>query len=74
VHWAAILASAMGFMDRINISLAMPVLREDLGSMLAEVQWISNAHLRLVLRRQMQARDVGGVTSATNLRRNADDT
>ena len=45
---AAILASAMGFMDRINISLAMPMLRKDLGSSLAAAQWISNSYLLLM--------------------------
>jgi EmrB/QacA subfamily drug resistance transporter len=45
---AAILASSMGFMDRINISIAMPMLRADLGSTLAEAQWISNSYLLLM--------------------------
>ncbi len=45
---AAILASSMGFMDRINISLAMPMLRQDLGSTLADAQWIANSYLLLM--------------------------
>jgi MFS family permease len=42
---AAILASSMGFMDRINTSIAMPMLREDLAATLADAQWISNSYL-----------------------------
>jgi MFS family permease len=35
----------MGFMDRINTSIAMPMLREDLAATLADAQWISNSYL-----------------------------
>ena len=45
---AAILASSMGFMDRINMPLALPMLREDLGSTLADAQWIANSYLLLM--------------------------
>lgn len=42
---AAILASAMGFIDGAVLSIAVPALRENLGAGLAEAQWISNAYL-----------------------------
>src|SRR5688572_16561924 len=42
---AAILASAMGFIDGAVLSIAIPALRSDLGAGLAEAQWISNAYL-----------------------------
>ena len=41
---AAILASALGFIDGSILAIAMPALRADLGASLAEVQWISNAY------------------------------
>ena len=41
---AAILASALGFIDGSVVSIAMPVIRSDLGAGLAEAQWISNAY------------------------------
>ncbi|MDX8435291.1 MFS transporter [Mesorhizobium abyssinicae] len=41
---AAILASALGFIDGSVLAIAMPALRENLGASLAEVQWISNAY------------------------------
>ena len=45
---AAILASAMGFIDGAVLSIAIPSLRADLGAGLAEAQWISNAYLSLI--------------------------
>jgi EmrB/QacA subfamily drug resistance transporter len=42
---AAILASAMGFIDGAVLSIAIPALRADLGAGLAEATWISNAYL-----------------------------
>jgi len=42
---AAILASSMGFIDGTVVSLAMPVIREDLGASLVEAQWIGNAYM-----------------------------
>ncbi|RWM07921.1 MAG: MFS transporter [Mesorhizobium sp.] len=41
---AAILASALGFIDGSILAIAMPALRADLGAGLAEAQWISNAY------------------------------
>ena len=41
---AAILASALGFIDGSILAVATPVLRADLGASLAEAQWISNAY------------------------------
>ncbi|ESZ32513.1 MULTISPECIES: MFS transporter [unclassified Mesorhizobium] len=41
---AAILASALGFIDGSILAIAMPAMRVDLGASLAEVQWISNAY------------------------------
>ncbi|WP_379066390.1 MFS transporter [Mesorhizobium sp. UC22_110] len=41
---AAILASALGFIDGSVLSIAMPVLRANLGASLVEAQWISNAY------------------------------
>lgn len=42
---AAILASAMGFIDGSVVSIAMPAIRENLGASLADAQWVSNAYL-----------------------------
>jgi len=41
---AAILASALGFIDGSILAIAMPALRADIGASLAEAQWISNAY------------------------------
>ncbi|WP_246694592.1 MFS transporter, partial [Mesorhizobium sp. M2E.F.Ca.ET.209.01.1.1] len=41
---AAILASALGFIDGSILAIAIPALRVDLGASLAEAQWISNAY------------------------------
>ncbi|WP_036258746.1 MFS transporter [Mesorhizobium sp. WSM3224] len=41
---AAILASALGFIDGSILAIAMPALRANLGASLAEAQWISNAY------------------------------
>lgn len=43
--WAAILASAMGFIDGSVLAIAIPAIREGLGASLAEAQWVSNAYL-----------------------------
>ena len=42
---AAILASSMGFIDSLVLSIATPAIRADLGATLADAQWISNAYL-----------------------------
>jgi EmrB/QacA subfamily drug resistance transporter len=41
---AAILASALGFIDGSVVSIAIPAIRTDLGATLIEAQWISNAY------------------------------
>ena len=41
---AAILASALGFIDGSILAIAMPALRADLGASLVDAQWISNAY------------------------------
>lgn len=41
---AAILASALGFIDGSVVSIAIPAIRADLGASLADAQWISNAY------------------------------
>ncbi|HET7411604.1 MAG TPA: MFS transporter, partial [Pararhizobium sp.] len=38
---AAILASALGFIDGSVLAIATPAIRVDLGASLAEAQWIS---------------------------------
>ncbi len=42
---AAILASAMGFIDGTVVSIAIPAIRESLGASLTDAQWINNAYL-----------------------------
>lgn len=42
---AAILASALGFIDGTVVSIAMPVMRESLGATLPQAIWISNAYM-----------------------------
>lgn len=42
---SAILASSMGFIDGSVVSLAMPVIRADLGASLVDAQWISNSYM-----------------------------
>ena len=44
VLFAAILASALGFIDGSVVSVAMPAIRADLGASLADAQWVSNAY------------------------------
>ena len=41
---AAILASALGFIDGSVVSIAIPTIRADLAATLADAQWISNAY------------------------------
>jgi EmrB/QacA subfamily drug resistance transporter len=41
---AAILASALGFIDGSVVSIAIPAIRADLTATLADAQWISNAY------------------------------
>ncbi len=43
--WAAILASAMGFIDGSVLAIAIPAIREGLDASLAQAQWVSNAYL-----------------------------
>lgn len=42
---AAILISALGFIDGTIVSIALPAIREALGASLAEAQWINNAYM-----------------------------
>ena len=42
---AAILASAMGFIDGSVVAIALPAMREGLGASLAQATWINNAYL-----------------------------
>ena len=42
---AAILASAMGFIDGTVTSIATPAIRSGIGASLADAQWVSNAYL-----------------------------
>ena len=41
---AAILASALGFIDGSVVAIAIPAIRADLGASLADAQWVSNAY------------------------------
>lgn len=41
---AAILASALGFIDGSILSIALPAIRADLGASLVDAQWISNSY------------------------------
>lgn len=41
---AAILASALGFIDGSILAIAIPAIRSDLGASLVDAQWISNAY------------------------------
>ena len=41
---AAILASALGFIDGSVVSIAIPAIRADLDATLVDAQWISNAY------------------------------
>jgi EmrB/QacA subfamily drug resistance transporter len=41
---AAILASALGFIDGSVVAIAIPAIRSDLGASHADAQWISNAY------------------------------
>ncbi len=45
---AAILASAMGFIDGAVLSIAVPAIRSDLSASFADAQWVSNAYLLLL--------------------------
>jgi EmrB/QacA subfamily drug resistance transporter len=45
---AAILASALGFIDGTVVSIAMPAMRSSLGASLSEAQWISNAYMLML--------------------------
>jgi EmrB/QacA subfamily drug resistance transporter len=42
---AAILASALGFIDGSIVAIALPAMRMSLGATLVEAQWISNAYM-----------------------------
>ena len=42
---AAVLGSAMGFIDGTVVSFAIPAIRAELGSTLAQAQWVSNAYM-----------------------------
>ena len=45
---AAILASAMGFIDGSVVSTAVPAIRADLGASLSDAQWVSNGYMLLM--------------------------
>lgn len=42
---AAILASAMGFIDGSVISIALPAIRADIGATFTDAQWVSNGYM-----------------------------
>ncbi|RBI83214.1 MFS transporter [Rhodosalinus halophilus] len=42
---AAILASALGFIDGTVVAIALPAIRESLNASLAQAQWINNAYM-----------------------------
>ncbi|WP_299041184.1 MFS transporter [uncultured Tateyamaria sp.] len=42
---AAILASALGFIDGTVVAIALPAMRDSLGAGLIEAQWIHNAYM-----------------------------
>ncbi len=42
---AAVLASALGFIDGSVVAIAMPAMRASLGATLPQAQWIGNAYL-----------------------------
>ncbi len=42
---AAILASALGFIDGTVVAIAIPAMRSSLGASLAEAQWVHNAYM-----------------------------
>ncbi len=42
---AAILASALGFIDGSVVAIAMPAIRSSVGATLADAQWISNGYM-----------------------------
>lgn len=42
---AAILASAMGFIDGSVVAIAIPAIRESLGASITDTQWINNAYM-----------------------------
>ncbi|MEM8629825.1 MAG: MFS transporter [Pseudomonadota bacterium] len=42
---AAVLASALGFIDGTVVAIALPAMRDSLGAGLAGAQWISNAYM-----------------------------
>jgi EmrB/QacA subfamily drug resistance transporter len=48
VLMAAIVASALGFIDGSVVSIAMPAMRESLGASLIEAQWISNSYMLML--------------------------
>ena len=45
ILFAAILASALGFIDGTVVSIALPAMRASLGATLPEAQWFSNAYM-----------------------------
>ncbi len=45
---AAILASALGFIDGSVLSIAMPALRDSLGATLAEATWVHNGYMLML--------------------------
>ncbi|MEL6643422.1 MAG: MFS transporter [Pseudomonadota bacterium] len=45
VLYAAILASALGFIDGSIVSIAMPAMRDSLAATLTQAQWINNAYM-----------------------------
>ncbi|MBT8457118.1 MAG: MFS transporter, partial [Alphaproteobacteria bacterium] len=45
VLFAAILASALGFIDGTIVAIAMPAIRDGLDATLTQAQWINNAYM-----------------------------
>jgi EmrB/QacA subfamily drug resistance transporter len=42
---AAILASAMGFIDGSVVSIALPAIRADIGATFSDAQWVANGYM-----------------------------
>ncbi len=56
---AAILASALGFIDTTVVSIAIPQIRDALGAGFAQAQWVSNAYILFLAAFMLVAGAVG---------------
>ncbi|MEP9380065.1 DHA2 family efflux MFS transporter permease subunit [Aquabacter sp. CN5-332] len=63
---AAILASAMGFIDTTVVALATPAIRVDLGASLVDAQWISNSYMLFLSALVLLGGAAGDVFGARN--------